>query len=68
MALLLILSALRKTPWHQAKMARGEETWVQQYPDDIDPHERQLDGRRVGIVGFGGVGRRLGELLAPFRV
>ena len=66
MALGLILAALRKTPWHFERMRRGEEKWVRQYPDDIDPHERELAGRRVGIVGFGGVGRRLAELLAPF--
>ena len=66
MALLLILSALRKAPWHFERMRRGEESWVQKYPDGIDPDERELSGRRVGIVGFGGVGRRLAELLAPF--
>lgn len=66
MALGLILAALRKTPWHFERMRRGEEKWVRTYPDDIDPHERELAGRRVGIVGFGGVGRRLAELLAPF--
>ncbi len=66
MALGLMLSCLRKTPWHHEKMWRAEESWVQRYPEEIDPHERQLAGRRVGIVGFGGVGRRLGELLAPF--
>ena len=29
---------------------------------------RDLHGSTVGIVGFGGVGRRLAELLAPYRV
>jgi D-3-phosphoglycerate dehydrogenase len=29
---------------------------------------RDLHGATVGIVGFGGVGRRLAELLAPYRV
>jgi phosphoglycerate dehydrogenase-like enzyme len=66
MALLLMLSALRKTPWHQAAMRAGTESWVQKYPDDIDADERQMAGRRVGIVGFGGVGRGLATLLAPF--
>ncbi|HCK10102.1 MAG: hypothetical protein CME21_03385 [Gemmatimonadetes bacterium] len=28
---------------------------------------RDLGGRRVGVVGFGGVGRRVVELLSPFR-
>lgn len=68
MALALILSALRKITDHQAAMRRGEEVWVASFPEDIDPLERQLTGRRVGIVGFGRIGRRLGELLSPFRV
>ena len=29
---------------------------------------RDLTGATVGIIGFGGVGRRLAEVLAPFRV
>lgn len=28
---------------------------------------RDLGGRRVGLVGFGGIGRRVAELLVPFR-
>jgi phosphoglycerate dehydrogenase-like enzyme len=42
------------------------ESWVEKFPDDIDRDERQLTGRRVGIVGFGGVGQRLAQLLQPF--
>ena len=34
---------------------------------NVDPLERELTGRAVGIVGFGAIGRRLGELLQPFR-
>lgn len=67
MALTLILSTLRRTPTFQAAMWAGHEEWVSQFPDDIDPHERQLTGRRVGLIGFGGIGQRLAELLAPFR-
>jgi phosphoglycerate dehydrogenase-like enzyme len=66
MALTLVLSTLRRTPSHQSAMWAGTETWVQRFPDDIDPHERQLTGRRVGLVGFGGIGQRLAQLLAPF--
>jgi len=29
---------------------------------------RDLHGKTIGIVGFGGVGRRVAELLAPYRV
>lgn len=67
MALTLILAALRRTSSHHAQMWQGDETWVKAFPDDIDPDERQLTGRSVGIVGFGGVGHRLAQLLAPFQ-
>lgn len=67
MALALMLAALRRTSNHHVAMWQGRETWVRPYPTGVDPDERQLSGRRVGIVGFGGVGQRLGELLAPFR-
>lgn len=66
MALGLILSTLRRISDHHARMRAGTEVWVQQFPGDIDPTERELTGRRVGIIGFGGVGRRLAELLQPF--
>jgi phosphoglycerate dehydrogenase-like enzyme len=49
-------------------MRQGSESWVQAFPSDIDPRERELTGRTVGIVGLGQVGRRLAELLAPFHV
>jgi phosphoglycerate dehydrogenase-like enzyme len=68
MALTLILSTLRRTSDYHAQMRQGREAWVKSFPDDIDPLERQLAGRRVGIVGFGQIGRRLAELLAPFHV
>jgi len=67
LALGLILSTLRRISVHHAAMRSGKEAWVQKFPDEIHPHERQLTGRAVGIVGFGAVGQRLGELLAPFR-
>lgn len=67
LALTLILGMLRKTSDHHAAMRAGTERWVKAFPDDIDVAERQLTGRPVGIVGFGQIGRRLAELLAPFR-
>jgi len=49
-------------------MRRAEERWVTHFPADIDPLERELTGMHVGIVGFGGIGQRLAELLRPFHV
>ena len=67
MTLGLILAALRKISLYHAAMRAGTESWVRNFPQDIDADERQLTGRPVGIVGFGAVGRRLAELLAPFQ-
>lgn len=66
MALTLILATLRRTSTFHSQMWRGEEPWVNAFPEEIDIHERQLTGRSVGIIGFGGIGQRLAELLAPF--
>lgn len=69
LALALILASLRRTSNHHAKMWRGEESWLGVTDLPIQSNnERQLEGRVVGIVGFGAIGRRLAELLAPFRV
>ena len=67
MALTLTLNLLRKVSPYHAAMRAGKEEWVRKFPDDIDPDERELTGRAVGIIGFGGIGRRYAELLAPFR-
>jgi D-3-phosphoglycerate dehydrogenase len=67
MALALCLAALRRTSDFHGQMRVGKEPWVKSFPDDIDIHERELTGRSVGVVGFGAVGRRFVELLAPFK-
>jgi phosphoglycerate dehydrogenase-like enzyme len=66
MALALILATLRRVSDHHASMRAGTETWVARFPTDIDPQERELAGRSVGLIGFGNVGRRLTRLLFPF--
>ena len=70
MALALMLAGLRRTSDFHRKMRLGEDAgiWINDFPVDIDPTERQLTGRTVGIVGLGAIGRRLAELLAPFHV
>jgi D-3-phosphoglycerate dehydrogenase len=68
MGLALILSGLRKTGMYHHQMKSGSEAWVGAFPTEIDPLERQLSGKNVGIVGFGGIGQGLARLLAPFNV
>ena len=66
MALALILNTLRRVSDYHAAMRIGTEAWVKNFPGDIDVRERELTGRRVGLVGFGRVGQRLARLLQPF--
>jgi len=68
MALTLMLAGLRQTSAFHIQMRAGTEPWVNDFPKDIDPRERQLTGCPVGIVGFGGIGQRLAQLLEPFQV
>jgi len=68
MALGLTMNCLRRISDYHAEMRVGSESWVRVFPADIDPWERELTGARVAVVGFGQVGRRLGELLGPFHV
>lgn len=69
MALALILAGLRRTSEFHMAMRAGAEQWPRHgMPSKIDPRERELTGMSVGMVGFGGIGQRLAEFLAPFRV
>ncbi len=67
MALGLVLNGLRRISDFHAAMRESREEWVVQFPEDIDVQERELAGAQVGIIGFGGIGTRFAELLAPFR-
>ncbi|MDR1970752.1 MAG: hypothetical protein LBQ46_02410 [Treponema sp.] len=66
LALAHILNVYRMVGRHAEAMKRGDETWVLRAPLDFDSRERVLKGARVGIVGFGGIGRNLSRFLAPF--
>ena len=66
MGLTLILNTLRKVSDFHMLMKQNKEVWLKDIPADIDPDERQLEGKSVGIIGFGKIGRRLNELIRPF--
>jgi len=68
LGLTLILNGLRKVGMYHHQMKLGTEEWVNAFPTDIDPSERQLSGKNVGIVGFGAIGQGLAKLLEPFNV
>ena len=61
MALALMLSLVRRVPEYAAEMRNG----VIRTNDEVSEGET-LFGRRVGIVGFGRIGRALAKLLLPF--
>jgi phosphoglycerate dehydrogenase-like enzyme len=67
LALALILSGLRKLSDYHTAMRNGTESWVERMPGDVDPLERELSGQPVGVIGFGQIGQRLAQLLAPFQ-
>lgn len=54
-----LLSLLRMIPLMDQALHRGE--WSKKIGT-------QLEGKTVAIIGFGRIGRRVAELLAPFRV
>ena len=69
MALTLILAGLRGTSDYHAGFRTGKEIWESRISDQplvASVRDRQLTGQSVGIVGFGGIGQRLAELLKPF--
>ncbi len=64
--LALMLLCLRNAGAVYQQMISSTETWAD--CGNADFVNGELTGRRVGLVGCGHVGRRLIELLAPFRV
>lgn len=63
MALALTLTLVRRIPEYATEMRNG----VIRTNEEVSEGER-LFGRRVGIVGFGRIGRALAQLLTPFGV
>jgi len=63
MAVALMLSLVRRIPEYATEMRDG----VIRTNEYVSEGER-LFGRRVGIVGFGRIGRAVAKLLAPFGV
>lgn len=64
-ALGLTLNGLRNAGEHLRRLASGEE--YQRSREDFGFRHGELTGLTVGLIGLGHVGRRLIELLAPFR-
>lgn len=59
-SLAMLLAAMRRIPWFDAAMHAGKG-WKE---PGADPPVRSLIGRRVGIHGFGSIGRALAPMLA----
>lgn len=60
-ALLLMLSVLRRLPLHHGALARGEWLGMRE-----GLSLRELRGKRVGIVGFGRIGRDVARMVRGF--
>lgn len=58
----LILSLARKIPWIHNATRRGEWDWRKFQPI------ARLEGRKVGIIGFGRIGRKVAQRLKGFDV
>ena len=64
----LVLDFFKQVRQHSDLVHQGE--W-QRSPDFCfwrNPHFAELAGKTMGIVGFGAIGRRVGELAAAFRM
>jgi phosphoglycerate dehydrogenase-like enzyme len=63
MALALVLTLVRRIPDYAEEMRNG----VVRTNDEVSEGET-LSGRRVGLVGFGRIGREFAKLIRPFGV
>jgi phosphoglycerate dehydrogenase-like enzyme len=63
MALTLVLALVRRIPEYAAEMRNG----VIRTNEQVSEGET-LRGRKVGIVGFGRIGRAFAELIKPFKI
>jgi phosphoglycerate dehydrogenase-like enzyme len=63
MALALVLTLVRRIPDYAAEMRNG----AVMTNDEVSDGE-SLSGRRVGLVGFGRIGREFAKLIRPFDV
>ena len=59
--LALILSLVRRIPFEDKRIRSG--VFVKKQYDGIE-----LQGKTLGLIGFGRIGRRLAELVAPFKM
>ena len=59
-ALAMMLTLLKRLSFWQSELREGN--WNRRYHD----FSRDLTGHRVGIVGYGRIGRQLARLLSPF--
>lgn len=67
-ALALAIMGLRDAGRYVRALSDGADVPSAARGDDARLTNRDLTGRRVGLIGFGHIGWRLVELLAPFRV